>query len=262
MDAALRRDRSLVLAGLALIAVLGWAYLVYLARAMAPMAMSPASMPMDMAMPRVQGWGAGDLLLTFLMWAVMMAAMMVPSVSPMVLVFTGMLRKRAARWPVLAAAAFVGGYLVIWTAFSALATLGQWGLHSAALLSPMMRSTSPLLGGALLLAAGIFQWTPLKNACLTHCRTPMGFLLSEWRDGARGAFRMGLSHGVYCVGCCWVLMVLLFAAGVMNLFWVAVIAAFVLLEKIVPGPWLRRAAGVLLAAGAVWMAVPFAIAGT
>ncbi len=262
MVAVLRRDRSIIVAGLAVIAALGWAYLVYLARGMAPMDMPVPRASMDLAMPQMQRWGGLDLLLTFLMWAVMMAAMMVPSVSPMVLMFTATVRRREQRRPYLATALFVSGYLATWTLFSALAAVAQWGLHSAALLSPMMRSTSPLLGGALLLAAGVFQWTPLKNICLTHCRTPMGFILTEWRDGGWGALRMGLTHGGYCVGCCWVLMALLFAAGVMNLFWVAVIAAFVLLEKVVPaGPWLSRAAGLVLVGGAVWLVVPLVIAG-
>jgi predicted metal-binding membrane protein len=152
--------------------------------------------------------------------------------------------------------------LVLWTLFSALAAVAQWGLHSAALLSPMMVGTSPILGGVLLLAAGIFQWTPLKHVCLRHCRTPLGFIMTEWQEGRWGAFRMGLKHGSYCVGCCWFLMALLFVAGVMNLAWVAVIAAFVLLEKVVPaGPWVGRIAGVVLVGWGLWMALPLATGG-
>jgi predicted metal-binding membrane protein len=132
----------------------------------------------------------------------------------------------------------------------------MWGLHTAALLSPMMVSTSPLLGGALLVVAGAFQWSPLKRVCLTHCRTPLGFLMGEWREGTWGALRMGLRHGSYCVGCCWVLMALLFVTGVMNLLWVAAIAAFVLVEKVAPaGPWLSRVTGLLLAGGGAWVVV-------
>jgi len=128
---------------------------------------------------------------------------------------------------------FLLGYLTLWTGFSALATLAQWGLLTAALVSPMMESTSKALGGGLLLGAGLFQFSRLKYACLAHCRSPMGFLATEWRDGSWGAFRMGLKHGGYCLGCCWALMGLLFAFGVMNLLWVAGISGFVLLEKII-----------------------------
>jgi predicted metal-binding membrane protein len=133
------------------------------------------------------------------------------------------------------------------------ATVAQWGLHTAALLSPMLASTSPLLGGLLLLAAGIFQWTPLKSTCLTQCRSPLGFVMTAWREGTWGALRMGLRHGMYCVGCCWVLMALLFVAGVMNLLWVAAIAALVLMEKVLPrGEWVGRVVGgILMLAGLV-----------
>ena len=145
---------------------------------------------------------------------------------------------------------------MIWTAYSAVATLAQWGLHKAALLSPAMAATSPVLSGGLLLAAGIFQWTPLKRACLKGCRSPLSFLMSEWRDGRVGAFVMGLQHGSYCLGCCWMLMALLFVAGVMNLLWVAAIALFVMAEKIlVRGELLGHVTGAaLVAAGVALMA--------
>ena len=148
---------------------------------------------------------------------------------------------------------FLAGYVLVWMGFSMLASLAQWGLHSLALLSPMMVSTSPILGGLILVAAGVLQWTPLKSTCLTHCRSPLGFLMTEWREGPRGALIMGLHHGGYCVGCCWSLMALLFVAGVMNLLWVATIAAFVLVEKVVPRGELvgRIAGGVLVLAGLV-----------
>jgi predicted metal-binding membrane protein len=203
---------------------------------------------MAMAMSRMTTWGALDLVLLFVMWSVMMVAMMVPSASPLMLLFAKLNRQRRDREdPVVPTAVFLLGYLLVWTGFSALATLAQWGLHSAALLSPMMVSTSSVMGGFLLLAAGIFQWTPLKNACLIHCRSPLAFLMSEWRDGKRGALLMGVKHGSYCVGCCWILMALLFVAGVMNLLWVASITAFVLIEKVVPrGELVGRVAGVVL----------------
>ena len=146
------------------------------------------------------------------------------------------------------------GYLTSWAAFSLVATLAQWALHSAALLSPMERTTSSVLEGVLLLAAGVFQWTPLKHACLSRCRTPLGFLLNEWREGARGAFIMGIRHGTFCVGCCWLLMALLFVTGVMNLLWVAIIAAFVLIEKVLPvDKWVSLASGSVLIVSGVWI---------
>ena len=151
---------------------------------------------------------------------------------------------------------FLLGYLAVWTGFSALAAVAQWILHALALLSPMMVSTSPLLGGVLLLVAGVFQWTPLKSACLTHCRSPLSFLMTDWGEGKWGAFFMGLKHGAYCTGCCWFLMALLFVAGVMNVWWIAIIALFVLLEKVVPqGLFVGKVAGVLLVAWGVWMAL-------
>jgi len=192
----------------------------------------------------------------FVMWAVMMAAMMIPSAAPMILMFARVNRERRERQrPYVPTAVFLAGYLTVWTAFSAVATLLQGALLKAALLSPMMVTTSPVLGGGLLLAAGIFQWTPLKRACLDHCRSPLSVILSEWREGTQGAFVMGLRHGAYCAGCCWTLMVLLFVAGVMNLLWVAAIAVFVLTEKAAPqGVWVGRAAGLaLIAAGALMM---------
>jgi predicted metal-binding membrane protein len=181
--------------------------------------------------------------------------MMLPSVTPVILLFAGVTRRRRLQG-VLAApvSVFVLGYLLAWAAFAVLAALGQSLLHSAALLSPAMASTSPLLGGALLLLAGLYQWLPAKGACLSHCRSPLGFFSSEWREGVSGALMMGFRHGSYCVGCCWALMTLLFVAGVMNLAWVAVIAGFVLAEKVVPnGRVLGRVTGVLLAGWGLWV---------
>ncbi len=252
LEAARRRDRFIVILGLIAVAALAWAYMFYLAWGMNGMDMGA-----EMAMSQMTTWGPLDLVLLFVMWSVMMAAMMVPSASPLMLLFAKLNRQRREREdPVVPAAVFLLGYLLVWTGFSALATLAQWGLHSAALLSPMMVSTSSVMGGVLLLAAGIFQWTPLKNACLIHCRSPLAFLMSEWRDGKRGALLMGVKHGSYCVGCCWILMALLFVAGVMNLLWVASITAFVLIEKVVPRGELvgRVAGGVLSLAGILLVA--------
>jgi len=200
-----------------------------------------------MAMPQVRSWEGVELLLLFVMWAVMMVAMMVPSVAPLILMFARANRREGADRVVGSAGILLLGYLLVWWSFSGLAALAQWGLHGAAVLSPMMASTSPVFGGLLLVAAGVFQFTPLKHACLGRCRSPMGFLLSEWRRGRWGALTMGLKHGAYCVGCCWALMALLFVAGVMNLLWVAAIAVFVLLEKTAPmGEMLGRVTGVAL----------------
>jgi predicted metal-binding membrane protein len=250
----LRRDRIIVLAGLISVAALAWAYTVYLAHDMGNMHMG---MGMGMAMPKMQSWSLMDFVSMFLMWAVMMVAMMVPTAAPMILIFANVNRKRQEQErPYVPTAVFLSGYLLVWTGFSVLATLAQWGLHEAALLSPMMVSTSPILGGILLLAAGIFQWTPLKYACLKHCRSPLSFLMTDWREGYRGALIMGLKHGSYCTGCCWFLMALLFVAGVMNLLWVATITAFVLVEKAVPrGDLVGRIAGVALCIAGLIMLV-------
>jgi predicted metal-binding membrane protein len=191
------------------------------------------------------------------MWSVMMAAMMLPSAAPMILLFASVERRRRARAAATApTAAFVAGYLLVWCGFSAVAALTQAALHQASLLSPMMVSTTPFLSGVLLLMAGFWQWLPLKQACLQHCRSPVHFFQHEWREGTAGAVRMGLGHGVYCLGCCWALMILLFVGGVMNLLVVAAIAALVLVEKVArSGPWIGRVAGLALAAWGALMLV-------
>lgn len=243
-ETVLRRDRIIVLSGLAVITALSWAYVASVASNMQNMDMGT-----EMAMPRLQAWGVANFVLTFVMWAVMMVAMMTPSAAPMILMFAAVNRRRRKQQVShVPTSVFLLGYLVIWSAFSVLATAAQWGLHDVSLLSPMTASISPILGGVLLLVAGIYQWTPLKHACLRHCRSPLGFVLNEWREGRWGAFLMGLKHGGYCTGCCWSLMALLFVAGVMNLLWVAAIAGFVLLEKVAPaGHRMGQAAGILLA---------------
>jgi predicted metal-binding membrane protein len=249
IEAVLKRDRAIVLAGVAGLSALAWAYLLALA-----WRMPHREMAMAMAMPHMQAWGATEVLLTWVMWAVMMVAMMTPSAAPMILMFATVNRRhRGQQGLFVPTTVFLLGYLLVWGGFSVAATFAQWGLHTAALLSPMMVNTSPMLGGLLLLAAGIFQWTPLKSTCLTQCRSPLGFLMTEWREGAWGALLMGLRHGRYCVGCCWVLMALLFVAGVMNLLWVAAMAAFVLVEKVLPRGELvgRVVGGILMLAGLV-----------
>jgi predicted metal-binding membrane protein len=252
LERLLRRDRVIVTAGLVGVAALGWAYMLYLARSMTGMDMGS-----DMTMPQMRAWGVVDLALVFVMWAVMMVAMMVPSASPLILMMAAANRKRRQRDdPLVPTGLFLGGYLLAWTLFSALATVAQWGLHASALLSPAMVGTSPVLGGVLLLLAGVFQFTSLKHACLAHCRSPLGFMMGHWREGGVGAVRMGLEHGLYCVGCCWILMALLFVAGVMNLAWVAAISVFVLAEKVLPrGELVGKLGGVVfVVAGLVMLA--------
>ena len=251
MDSILRRERLIVGGCLVAIVVLAWVYLLH-----TKMVMPDMDMP-GMVMVDLQPWGPATVLLLFVMWAVMMVAMMVPSAAPMILAFlTVNQRRQASARPFVPVTIFIFGYLAVWTAFSAVATLAEWGLHEAALLSTTMTATSPALNGGLLIAAGVFQWTPLKRACLKGCRSPLSFLMSEWREGYAGAFVMGLRHGAYCVGCCWFLMALLFVAGVMNLLWVAVIALFVLAEKALPkGELLARVTGIaLIIAGAAMIA--------
>ena len=250
---ALRRDRVVVLAGLAALSVLAWVYVFRIASDMTSMAASTLAM----AMPNTQAWQSGDLLFNFTMWAVMMVAMMTPSAAPMILTYAGVNRQRHTdQTPIPATTVFLLGYLIAWLSFSALATLVQWALHSAALLSPEMISVTPAIGGILLILAGIYQFTPLKRACLSRCRTPLGFLMAEWREGNRGALIMGVRHGLYCVGCCWLLMALLFVVGVMNLLWVAIIAVFVLVEKVVPaGEWISRGLGLLTVGWGAWLLI-------
>jgi predicted metal-binding membrane protein len=217
---------------------------------------SIAEMGSAMAMPMEGPWDWVQAVLTFIMWAVMMVAMMLPSAAPMILVFERVHLDRAAKQqPYVPTAVFAAGYLAVWVGFSVLATAAQWALHTAALLSPGMAAASPWLGGALLIAAGAFQLTPLKRACLAKCRTPLGFMLTEWREGVGGALMMGLRHGVFCTICCWGLMALLLVGGVMNLLWVAGLAIVVLGEKVLPrGELLGRIGGALLIAWGVWVA--------
>jgi predicted metal-binding membrane protein len=252
--AAPGRDRLIVWACIALITVLAWAYLLHLDREMSSSMAHDrmmAEMGMTMDMPRT----SADLFFTFAMWAVMMIGMMAGPATPMLLLFAGMQRTRASGPVPMALPLFGIGYLAVWTAFSACAAIAQEALHRAALLSPAMAASSPRAAGAILIAAGVYQLTPFKGACLTHCRSPLGFLMSSWRDGARGAFRMGVSHGVYCLGCCWALMCVLFAVGVMNLLWVAALTVLVLLEKAGPfGAIAARVTGVItIAVGVMWL---------
>ena len=215
---------------------------------------SMASGMAAMAMPAA--WSPGYAVLVFFMWWIMMIAMMVPSAAPTVLLYAALTRKSAQatgapRLPFV----FLSGYLVVWAGFSLLATAAQWLLELNGYVSPMMMVlVSNTLAGIVLLAAGLYQFTPLKDACLNHCRSPLAFLIGSHRPGAGGAFRMGLEHGAFCLGCCWFLMALLFVGGIMNLYWIAGLAVYVAVEKLTPsGRTVGRIAGAAMAAAGLWM---------
>jgi predicted metal-binding membrane protein len=254
LDTLLRRDRAIVGGALVATALVAWLYLFHLSRAMPGMNM--ADMP-GMAMSRDHAWGVVDVALLFVMWAAMMIAMMVPAAAPMVLTFAMVQRKRREQDRAsIPTAVFLLGYAVVWTGYAAAVALAQWQLHEADLLSTEMVSASAWLGGVLLLVAGVFQWTSLKQACLAKCRSPLSFLMTEWREGPAGAFVMGARHGAYCVACCWALTALLFVVGVMNLLWVSGLAVFVLAERVLPGgPAVSRAAGALLVVTGVFILI-------
>ena len=262
LERLLARDRRLIAVALAALVVLAWGYLLVLSKQMSHDA-SMASMPGMRAMPnmpRLGGATAGaaqSIALTVLMWWTMMIGMMVPSAAPMVLLFGNVQRRQlAAESPRLRVALFTAGYLAIWGAFSLLAAVAQLALTKLGLLAPLDLTVTTWLGAVLVALAGVYQLTPLKNACLRRCRSPAEFLSSHWRRGNAGAIRMGIEHGLYCVGCCWLLMSLLFVVGVMNLVWVAVIAAFVLIEKLVPqGETTAKINGVALLALALFLAL-------
>lgn len=250
LERAVRHDRAVVLGGLASATGLSWLYLLL----GAGMEMDPVHSAMHMP------WTPADFVVMLVMWVVMMVAMMLPGAAPMILLFAAIGRRnRGAGRPCVPTGAFVLGYLLVWSAFSLAATLLQWQLSALALLSPMVMGMrlETWIGGALLVAAGLYQLTPLKQVCLRHCRAPIHFITGHWRPGVLGAMCMGVTHGLYCLGCCWVLMAPLFVGGVMDLVWIAGLAAFVLVEKVVPaGPWFPRLAGAVLIAwgGAVLLA--------
>lgn len=194
-----------------------------------------AAVPTMQSMTQVRPWSTGEFGLVLEMWAVMMVAMMIPTAVTMTLMYAAVARKAARQAsPVAPTFVFVAGYVAMWVLFSVAATAAQDGLARLALLSPTMVSASPILGGVLLIGAGAYQLTPIKNACLNQCRAPAHFIAQHWRGGFTGAFRIGLDYGIYCLGCCWILMAMLFVGGVMNLLWIAAIAGFILLEKTMP----------------------------
>jgi predicted metal-binding membrane protein len=234
LESLVRRDQALIAAALGVMAGLGWIHMVL--------------------MPH---WNAAVYSLAALMWATMMVAMMLPAAAPMVLAFAHVRRARMqAAHPAAPTAIFLGGYLAVWLAFAMVMAAAQWALHESALLSEAMGKSDALLAAALLATAGAFQWTNIKQACLAKCRTPLGFIATEWREGPRGAFVMGLRHGVFCTGCCWALMLLMFAGGVMNLLWMLALAAYMLAEKVLPGGRvLARTTGALMVAAGAGLAL-------
>lgn len=279
VEVVLRRDRAITAVALAVIVILAWAYVGWFAASMPAMSVAEpvtgndgttdTSMPtmdmpgMDMGgpaesilAPAIEPWSAADFGIVAAMWVAMMIGMMIPSAAPMVLLYARVGRGAAAQGkPFAPTAWFLGGYVLAWAAVALAATGAQWALEQAALLSPMMESTSRTLGGVILIGAGVYQWTPLKDSCLGQCRAPLAFVQDHggFRPDAAGSLRLGLQHGVYCIGCCWALMALLFVGGVMNPLWIAGIAGLVLVEKLVPGaPWISRLAGVLLVAAGIW----------
>ena len=254
LESLLKRDRRVVGAALVLVAALAWGYTL----AGAGMGMSAFELTSHatestgtsgstMWMP-VTEWTVAYAALLLVMWWMMMVAMMLPSAAPTILLAAALNRRSTSgRPPYGAASFFTAGYLLAWLFFSVVAVAAQWALQDSGQLSAMMRSTSPYLTGGLLLAAGLWQFTPIKQACLRHCRSPVEFLTRRRRAGNTGVLAMGVEHGTYCLGCCWFLMALLFAGGVMNLYWIAGLALYVLAEKLLPyGAQVGRVAGAAL----------------
>jgi predicted metal-binding membrane protein len=265
LESVLRRDRLVVVIALGVVIVLSWVYVLAGAgMGMSAMEMTRMTHAVGLGGPGQSGmqmsgmngalatsiWSFGYAVIAFFMWWIMMLGMMFPSAAPMLLLFARMMRKEKEKGaPYVPTGVFALGYAVMWAAFSGVATGAQWGLESIGLLSSMMVGTSAVFGAVLLIAAGIWQLTPLKQACLKHCRSPIGFLSSHWRSGRAGAFTMGLAHGAFCLGCCWFLMALLFYGGIMSLYWIIGLALYVLLEKLLPaGAWFSQLTGVALIA--------------
>jgi predicted metal-binding membrane protein len=288
LESLLRRDRVIVAVSLAALTVIAWTYTLWLAAAMnidgmsmsgpgmgADMRMDPAmemdGMEMDagaaLSLGTVLGisprpWSSVEAGVTLTMWVVMMVGMMLPSATPMILLYARVGRQsRKEGKPFAATGFFASGYLLAWVGFALAATLGQW-LMEGTLLSPALASASRIFSGAVLIVAGLYQWTPLKDACLSQCQAPIVFLQRHggFRRDPAGAVGLGLRHGLYCIGCCWALMTLLFVGGIMNVLWIAAIAIFVLAEKVFfPGRLLSRIAGTLLIAAGLWQLVSAAI---
>ena len=249
-------ERWTLIGAVTAVAASGWAWMLHMDWTMRDMMQGGPSIAWMPPPAGAGGWSGYDFWMLFAMWAIMMVAMMTPSAIPTLRTYRTMQRNRSRQtlesvsWTI-----FLFGYLAAWTVFSAVISVIQWPLHEWGLLDPMMASRSQLFSGILLIVAGLYQWTPWKDACLTQCRTPLQFLLARWKDGRSGALQMSFEHGLYCIGCCWALMLVLFAVGVMNMLWVAAIMLFVIVEKALPSParLFRTVTGLLLAGSGIWL---------
>src|ERR1700730_5516452 len=264
LDIILRRDRIIVAAALAALTALAWTYVLWLAADMNMGGMEMTGFRMVPAgigimAPAPAPWQAIEFVYVFAMWAVMMVGMMTPSAAPMVPIYSRVGRQATAQGkPFAATGWFATGYLLTWVGVSVVAIAAQWALERTALLDPKMASASQVFGGIVLIAAGVYQWTPLKDICLAQCQSPLLFIQRQggFRRDRSGSLLLGLRHGAYCIGCGWVVMALLFVGGVMNVLWIATISAFVLIEKIVPvGRLISRIAGAGFVAAGTWLVV-------
>ncbi len=253
-------ERWVLIGAVSAVAASGWAWMLHMDWAMRDMMRGGPSTAWMPPPAGFGGWTGYDFWMLFVMWSIMMVAMMTPSAVPMLRMYRVVQRNRS-RWTLETVpwAIFLLGYLASWVLYSVAISAIQWPMHEWGLLDPMMNSRSHLFSGALLIVAGLYQWTPWKDACLTQCRTPMQFLLARWKDGKSGALRMSFEHGLYCIGCCWALMLVLFAVGAMNMLWVAAIMLFVIVEKALPSParLFRAVTGLLLSGSGIWMALSY-----
>lgn len=227
-----KKENIFVILCISILMILSWIYIFNISSMKTSGTMD--SKLYNIIMPQMEKWTLNNTLTTLVMWSVMMIAMMLPSAMPMVLVFSAVNKKRHSFGNQLVPTwIFVFGYIIVWIIFSLIATLTQLVIHNFALVSPEIRIINPVLSGIILISAGVYQFTPVKEVCLKNCQSPLSFMMNYWRAGKVGAFIMGLHHGLYCVGCCWILMILLFVAGVMNLLWISLIAIFIFLEKVI-----------------------------
>ena len=253
LERLVRRDRFVAACAVAILTLFAWIYLTRMATAMYDAA-SQAGIHATMGMNGMDAWDTGDVAALFAMWVVMMVGMMLPSVAPMILLVAATHRRQGGPQMQMRTVAFAAGYLVAWTEFSLAAALAQAALHAGAMMTSSMVTRPVMLSGAIFLAAGAYQWLPFKHSCLTHCRSPLHFVSEHWREGTSGMFTVGLQHGLFCIGCCWMLMTLLFAAGVMNLAWVAAIGTLVLVEKLLKqGALVGRVAGIAFCAWGLYL---------
>ena len=244
------RSRWTVIGIVVALLAVGWVYMIYMAWAMQNMATVEMWMP---PVAQMRSWHAYDFLMLSVMWVLMMVAMMLPSTLPTVLLFTQVIKRKNAQYIFLPVLIFVCGYLVAWTVYSLIAVVLQWQLHVRGLLNPMMDSRSYLWSACVLIVAGLYQFTPLKESCLRQCQSPLSFLMTYWKDGYGGGLMMGIKHGFYCVGCCWALMSILFAVGVMNMFWIVILSLFAILEKSLLSPTIgSKVVGVVVTLWGCW----------